>query len=96
MAEWKTSSNQTVYDLAIQLYGDITFAVKILIDNNLNWNYQSQTNDIIIYDSNNQDVSLQRQLLQNSTVVATGFQTIGGIPPIIQRDYNNDFSLDFS
>lgn len=95
MAIWKTSSNQTLFDLALQLYGNVSFAYKILADNGLNWNYQSATGDEITYDPTGSDLGLQRILLGNKKVIATGFTTENGIPPIIQRSYNNDFSLDF-
>ena len=95
MSVWNTSSNQTIWDLAIQLYGDVSFAYKVLQDNNLDWTYQASTNDEIEYNVENLQTSLQQQLLQNRVVIATGFVSQGGIPPFIQRSYNNDFSLDF-
>jgi hypothetical protein len=95
MAIWKTSSNQTLYDLAIQLYGDVTYAYTIMVDNNLQWNYQSATGDEIYYETSNVDTAFQRQLVADRIIISTGFQTDNGIPPFIQRSYNNDFSLDF-
>jgi hypothetical protein len=95
MATWKASAGQTLFDLALQLYGNVSFAYKILADNGLDWNYQSSTGDEITYDPSGTDLGIQRTLLTNRVVISTGFQTEGGNPPIIQRSYNNDFSLDF-
>lgn len=95
MSVWNASSNQTIWDLAIQLYGDVSFAFTILNENNLDWTYQSNTFDTIEYNVDNLQTSLQQQLIQNKVVIATGFITENGIPPFIQRSYNNDFSLDF-
>lgn len=97
MAIWVASSNQSVFDLAIQLYGDVSYANKICVDNNLDWNYQTITNDLITYDSNiSSDTGTQKILQSKKFVVATGFESAGGVPPFILRAFNNDFSLAFS
>lgn len=94
---WKTNSNQTLFDLAIQLYGDVSFAIKIANDNDLSFTYQSNTNDDITYDlPTNASNTLQLVLVNSKKSLATGFKaSIPAIPPVIQRSYNNDFSLDF-
>jgi len=94
---WQTNSNQTLFDLAIQLYGDVSFAVKLANDNNLEFSYLSETNDSINYNlSINNTNTLQTLLINNRKTLATGFRAATPpTPPIIQRSYNNDFSLDF-
>lgn len=94
---WKTNSNQTIFDLAIQLYGDISFAVKIMEDNNLNYDYQSNTNDEIFYElPTNASNTLQLILVNNNKSLATGFKaSTPSLPPFVQRSFNNDFSFDF-
>jgi hypothetical protein len=94
---WKASSNQTLFDLAIQLYGDVSFVPKLMSDNNLNYDYQTNLNDEIFYELNtNASNTTQLLLVNNNKTLATGFKaSIPPLPPVIQRSYNNDFSLDF-
>jgi hypothetical protein len=94
---WKASSNQTLFDLAIQLYGDISFVRKLMEDNNLNMNYQSNLNDEIYYEyNNNSQNTTQLILVNNNKTLATGFKNAEQpLPPVIQRSYNNDFNFDF-
>jgi hypothetical protein len=97
MAIWVASSNQSVFDLAIQLYGNVSFANQICVDNKLDWNYQTKTNDTIYYDTNiSSETGTQKILQSKKFVVATGFESAGGVPPYILRAFNNDFSLAFS
>lgn len=93
---WRASSKQTIYDLAIQLYGNVSFAYKIMQDNNLSWNHQTSTGEEIFYDTTNVDLGLQRQLVANRIIISTAFTNDAGIPAFIQRSFNNDFNLDFN
>jgi hypothetical protein len=93
---WNASSNQTVWDLAIQLYGDVSFATKIVQDNNLSYTTMTTLNQQIFYEPNIVDMSIQFALQDNSKTLATGFLgSIPSFPPVLQRSFNNDFSFDF-
>jgi len=94
---WKANSNQTLFDLAIQLYGDISYAVKIASDNNLPLTAQTSTGQEIVYDLAGVSTGIQLQLINNRKTIATGFLASDPpLPPVIQRSYNNDFNLDFN
>jgi hypothetical protein len=93
---WTANSNQTLFDLAIQLYGDISYALKIAADNNLDLNTQTFTGQKIVYDLNGISTAVQLNLINNRKTIATGFLASDPpLPPVIQRSFNNDFNLDF-
>ena len=94
---WITNNNQTIYDLAIQLYGDVSFAQKIALDNNLNFDYQSNTGDQIQFELGDTTTNnTQLLLVNNNKIIATGFKTqTPSLPTVLQRSFNNDFSFDF-
>jgi hypothetical protein len=94
---WKANSNQTLFDLAIQLYGDVSYAVKIAADNNLSLTTQTSTGQEIVYELNGISTGIQLNLINNRKTIATGFLASDPpLPPIIQRSFNNDFNLDFN
>lgn len=93
---WTANSNQTLFDLAIQLYGDVSYAAKIAADNNLSLNTQTFTGQQIQYDLAGVSTGIQLNLLNDRKTLATGFLASDPpLPPVIQRSFNNDFNLDF-
>lgn len=94
---WTANSNQTLFDLAIQLYGDVSYAAKIAADNNLSLNTQTFTGQQIQYDLTGVSTAIQLNLINNRKTIATGFLASDPpLPPVIQRSFNNDFNLDFN
>lgn len=69
---WTTSQNTTIYDLALQLYGDASYAVKICNDNGLNLMDVLPQGIQIQYDTTGINTSLQQLLIKNKIVVNNG------------------------
>ncbi len=50
MTTYLALENQSVYDLALQLYGDVDGAVKLCVDNNLALDADVEAGTPIVYD----------------------------------------------
>lgn len=93
---WKSNSNQTLFDLAIQLYGDVSYAIKIAEDNDIEITSQTSTGQEIKYDLSGISTGIQLSLIGSKKTISTGFLSqTPSLPPIIQRSFNNDFNFDF-
>lgn len=69
---WITSQNTTIFDLALQLYGDVSYSVKICNDNGLNLMDVLPQGVQINYDTAGVNTSLQQLLISNRIVVNNG------------------------
>jgi len=48
---YKTSDNQTIFDLCIIIYGTLDYLVKLMVDNNLNFQDKIPTGTLLVYDA---------------------------------------------
>lgn len=68
MKNYTVKNNQNIYDLAIQLYGDNSYFIKLLTDNNITDINQNLTNMTLVYD---ETIYLQNVYTRNNINIAT-------------------------
>lgn len=87
-------SGQSIWDIALQEFGDLEYTFNIVDDNSLNFNSKLQSGqNITINNSNlgNNDIKnfykFSGKLLNNAQSEA--------MPPNVGGDYNNDYNNDY-
>lgn len=90
LQEIKTSSGQTMYDLALMTYGTLDRIVKLCDDNGIdNVNYAPTTNQTLFFDD---ELVVNQQI---SGVVMSTKATEGFIENLFP-DYSSDYSDDYA
>jgi hypothetical protein len=84
MKNYTIIEGQTILDIALQLYGSVDYAVKLVVDNGLDINQDLVGNDIIQYDADlfsQSDLSNQLQL--NNLFLATASELLENTQPAL-------------
>lgn len=97
MKEYKTSDGQSVYDLALMLYGDVSATVKIMQDNPstvVNVNVVLPSGATVLYD---EEQTMNKKITDFVKIKVLKFKTV----PILEFDedkgeFTNEFTNEFN
>ena len=92
--QYSAVSNQNLFDITTQQFGDIEFFFTLLADNDLSVNSVIRENQLILLNVDgvgNQDI---KDLVIKNNLKFVNNQS-DQIPPLYGGDFNNDFNNDF-
>jgi len=88
-------SGQSIWDIALEQFGDIEYSVDLINDNNLNFNSKLQSSQEITINNSNSGNNDIKNFYKFKGLKLNNDQT-EAMPPNIGGDYNNDYKNDYN
>jgi hypothetical protein len=85
---------QSIWDLSLQYFGSLKYAIDIISDNNLGFNTKLKSSQNITINNSNIGDNDIKNLYKFNGIVLNNAQS-EAMPPNIGGDYNNDYNNDY-